>query len=187
MELFRPSQRILEEICLDEERSNVQYTIFPPSEADINPFFEGLLEQIRAFYQLQELIDAGKTRGMRKVMIKDSRVLLLASEALLNAQWHGAKNERPITFGLFLGLQGLCYGFQDGGDYFKRPEIKAQFEGKKPITEFSAPVFDGKGQRQSGCHAGVNGCIYECDIIEVDTNAGVLYCVLRKDSIITLS
>lgn len=188
MELFRPSKRILEEICFEEERSNVQYTIFPPTTADINPFFEGLWKQIRAFYQMQECIDSGRTRGMRKVTIDGQRTIVLASEALLNAQWHGARNERPVVFGLFLGLQGLCYGFQDGGNYFKRPEIKAQFESKTPITQFSEPVFDKKRQQQAGCHAGVNDCILAySDIIEVDTAAGILYCVLRKESIVTFS
>ena len=96
-------------------------------------------------------------------------VLHVIREAIQNSQQHRLRCDSPIVYCLFIGEKGVCHGFHDGGEYFKRDEIKRIFETKTPLREFD--------QRVPSRRIGVRDYIYPySDVIEVDTNAGVLYC-----------
>jgi len=168
MNLFTPPKEILEDIVCNKS-SFIHYHIFPQVldqtlfGEQLAVFLEGLLNEMRGFYR--ETIPDIKSLNCQEVGS-------VVNEALQNASYHGGKGvDSKIVFGLFLGKQGVCYGFHDEGDYFRQPQIKEQYEGKHLITEFD----DSKGK---GFHIGVNEHIFPfSDSIFVDTQEGVLYCV----------
>ena len=83
--------------------------------------------------------------------------------------------------GWFFGSKGICYGFYDGGDFFKDPKIKYQIENK---IEFEK--FDNNSRGMGGNeNSGFNNHIYPySNFIEVDSDNGILYCVQMKENII---
>jgi len=135
----------------------MRYSVLPlDRSADVRPFVVGVLEEMVAFY-LDDF---------------DRRVAgLVLGDLVNNAFAHGpGGTETMVEFGLFLGDTGVCYAVRDGGDYFKRQDIKEQYESKTSITVFD----DSHGH---GCHVGVNNNIFpNADIIEVNTETGTLYC-----------
>lgn len=79
----------------------------------------------------------------------------------------------------FFGSKGVCYGFNDGGNFFKKPEIKNQLENKISFEEFD------KNPRGDCCNVGFDLIYRDSDFIEVDSNKGILYLVqLRYKSLI---
>ena len=176
--LFRPSQRMLEEIALKErvsredENHSINYAVLPRSmpEHALVSFIAGLHHQIANFYGV----------GLEHLRISGA-VGLLASVALQNAQYHGRGDY--IVHGLFMGSQGLCQGFRDEGNFFKRRDVKEKFEGRVLMEE-----RDLEGPRAFGAEShgiGVKMGVYdESDTIEVDTEYGVLYCVQHRDRIL---
>ena len=80
---------------------------------------------------------------------------------------------------MFFGSEGVCYGFQDGGEFFKNPDIKRQLENKIPFKKFNS---DPRGDT---CNSGFNDYIFPySDFIEVNSDKGILYCVQLKENII---
>jgi len=102
----------------------------------------------------------------------------LIREMIKNSRWHGgSKDSLPTFFGLFIDKDEFCLGCYDGGDYFKREDIKAIWENKKKLTEFHK--IDNPN---IGFHVGYN---YFCDgfnEIKIDSNQGVLYGLIQIDS-----
>src|SRR3989339_105931 len=86
--------------------------------------------------------------------------------------------EIPITtYTLF--QKGICYGFQDSGDYFKSEHTKRIYENKIPIIK-NQSIENGLQRFR----VGVTNFLYPySDLIEVDTKKGVLYCIQLKESI----
>ena len=58
------------------------------------------------------------------------------SEVLKNARVHGGKiDEKNIYCGIFLNKEEFCFGCYDGGEYFRKNEIKQIWENKLPLIE----------------------------------------------------
>ncbi|MCA9487774.1 MAG: hypothetical protein KC516_02320 [Nanoarchaeota archaeon] len=61
-------------------------------------------------------------------------------EIIKNARVHGGAIEGKDTFcGLFMNKHEFCFGSNDGGNYFKRPDIKDIWENRKELNEFHKP------------------------------------------------
>ncbi len=171
MELFKPSDNILEKIC-KENSPMICYEIYPRinqelDEKNISCSLMGLRSRLLEFYKI---IDDER--------MFFSKLFNVVGESLKNCYDHGPKNE-SVFFGLFLGNNGMCCGFNDKGDYFKNKNIKYQYENKLEITEFDKETLKGNLQ------CGVNHYIYlDSDFIEVDIKTGTLFCVQLKENFI---
>jgi hypothetical protein len=140
-------------------------------EKQIHLFISGLNAKVCEFYRINLNDKTRKQLGIQQVWS-------VSGEVLKNCFDHGPK-DKDIQFGLFLGHKGVCYGFQDGGDYFKNNKIKYKYEHKIEITDFD------KNTLRDNCQSGVNEFIYHfADMIEVDSEKGILYCVQLKGNII---
>jgi hypothetical protein len=176
MLLFKPSEKVLELICSGERSPHIHYNplisyevILGQNKGVDGSFLTGLCSRIEEYYRI----------GLEKERLNTRRVISVFGEAAENCVKHSPTGKEKFTIGLFLGNNGICYGFQDGGLYFKYPEVKEQYENKSEITEFD------QFHLVDCCQIGVNAYIYpNTDLIEVDNNEGVLYCVQLKDSII---
>lgn len=176
---FEPSRRILEAIAFDEDSFN-GYMILPGgneekglAEAAQAGGMMGLMQQAREYYNR---LDSNYRLPieLHEAMNGEGGTFILLCEAMANARIHGLKSQPGFYIvGTWMGRKGICFGFNDGGEYFKRPEIKETFERKLPVPEFdNGPHLPG-GSRRVGV-----GEIYDySDIIEVDNKKGVLYCV----------
>ena len=179
MDLFKPSNKILEVICSGEKNPKINYNplisyeVITGQEKELDTsFISGLCTQIEEYYRI-DLDEDSKRRLSRQ------KVGLLFSKVAKNCIDHSPTGKEIFTIGFFFGNNGVCYGFQDGGLYFKYPEIQHQYENKIKITEFN------QSNLEDACQLGVNHYIYPySDIIEVDIDKGVLYCVQLKDNIV---
>lgn len=168
-----PSKNVLEKICSEGENLLISYeTYINSQEGSPDPVFAaGLFSKICAFYRI-ELSEINESR------LSVQKVYNVYGEASKNCINHGSKTEE-FSIGLFLGDLGVCYGFKDKGDYFKSEKIKHQYENKIKITEFNSNFFG------ETCHYGINDHIFpNSDLIEVDVEKGILYCVQFKENII---
>jgi len=175
MDLFMPSNKILEKIC-EKDELLCSYDIYPRGDGRFNEemtkqFITKLSPVISDFYKINFVQEERSELSVQKIFY-------VAGESLKNCYDHGPK-DKAILFGLFLGNRGVCYGFQDGGDYFKSEKIKYQYENKVEITEFDQNILEENSQD------GVNLDIFpNSDLIEVDSFKGILYCVQLKENII---
>lgn len=171
--MFMPSKEILETIGwyessekYDEVINMRKYTVFPGDthELSLATHLEQFHKPLRGFYHGAHGIN---TEDLREEMHKATVTLW---ETLQNAKFHGSKEGRHFIHGMFVAKNGLCNGVYDQGGYFRRPEIKQQFENRTPITKFDL-------EYREGFRIGVNEIIFEdADIIEVDSKKGILYC-----------
>lgn len=176
MELFKPSKKMLERICSNEELGNnplVHYQIIENQFNGLNKMFvTGLLSKIYSYYDINHDEES-------RMRLDVQTAALLFSEGVKNGLDHSEKGKEIMTVGIFFGDKGLCYGFNDGGDYFKSEEIKNQYEKRKKVT-----VFDEKTLK-TNFQSGVNDFIFPySDIIEVDNKKGILYCAQFKVNLI---
>ena len=165
MELFMPSERILKEIGWDKDGQRIYFTnVANASESVLRGTVASAKTIITDVYRFQfEIADLSDDFLLRPVV-------RLIWEALRNVSVHGSKKTLPFTYGLFIAINGICHGFQEGDRYFTREDIKQRFENKIPLTEFDMDV--------SSRRVGVRDYIYNLsDIIEVDTANGILFCV----------
>ena len=174
IDLFYPSKRILETIC-DEEIPITTYTLFQKGmkkeqeEKLMKSFLTGLIYQIAENYNYSAKIN----------QIDTGKILSVPMEAIRNCYSHNPEQIEPIKFGLFMGSKGICYGFQDSGDYFKSQHTKRIYENKIPIIK-NQSIENGLQRFR----VGVTNFLYPySDLIEVDTKKGVLYCIQLKESI----
>ncbi len=96
-------------------------------------------------------------------------------ELIKNARVHGGNIEgRDCYCGLFMNMDKFCFGINDGGDYFKRKDIRDIWENRRKLKEFH------KSDDQSvGFHIGY-GVIRDWEgKIFVDSEFGTIY--LSKD------
>jgi hypothetical protein len=174
MELFKPSDKILKMICSENEIPLIQYEVFPFSsyedmQKNQGLYLEGIRGKILRFYEMfseenKERVDLHKT-------------LYLCNEAFKNWVNHSPENS-SLESGLFLGSMGVCYGFHDGGDFFKKTEIKNQLENKINFKEFD------KNPRGKTSRHGFSNIYKFSDFIEVDSEKGILYCVQLEKNIL---
>jgi hypothetical protein len=179
MELFKPSKKVLEMICSEKDDLTALYEIFPFGE---NKEMEetrilsevGLFESIIEFYRKEGIALNEKTRQR----LDYQGIHNVIGEVFKNWTDHSPENSNLIS-GFFFGSKGICYGFQDGGNFFKNKEIKYQIENKINFNDFN------KNPRGDCCNSGFNDHIFPCsDFIEVDSEKGILYCVQLKENII---
>lgn len=117
-----------------------------------------LLDVVRPYYQ---------TRGT----YVSTAVYNFLAEPLKNANVHGGREIEPvISLELFLSPIAFAAAFKDGGEYFKRQEIKMACELERK--------FLGKHKTQiRGIGAGAGQDVLEdlADFVYVDTDYGTLY------------
>ncbi|MDD5192956.1 MAG: hypothetical protein PHF67_00040 [Candidatus Nanoarchaeia archaeon] len=167
--LLVPSSRTLELIGWDENSfckwTEIQVDGFSPVAREL-----GFISHV-----------AGYVLGLPEFYSTVHRIILneqfmkrhhfdLVNDALRNALEHGSvetgKNT-PYCHGVFFGSKGICNGFQDQGGYYKRPEIKRIFEAKNwRLLQDLQPRIG----------YGVQFICDLSDLVEVDTEKGILYC-----------
>ncbi len=180
---FRPPQSILEQICRDQKEGLVvRYHIIPnqTETADTSKRIILTMEDIIRM-EVSSLTHSVAEYFFWDVDIEKymdrQKFGAMVIEPLKNAMSHGAKPGDPIVIGIFLGDDGVCLGFWDGGDYFKSEETKKLFESRKK------PEQRGKKTCVSGSHLGVGWIYHYTDIIEVDTETGILYLAQLKKNL----
>lgn len=100
---------------------------------------------------------------------------MLIREILKNSRWHGgSKEDNPTFFSLFINPEKFVLGCWDGGDYFKREDIKKIWENKQELKEYHEADYHGIGH-----HYGYNYFKYRFDEIRVDNEQGVLYGIVN--------
>ncbi|MGM5488663.1 MAG: hypothetical protein ACQESG_06960 [Nanobdellota archaeon] len=90
-----------------------------------------------------------------------------------NATYYSGVPE-PITLEVLLEPDFMVTGVHDGGDYFRRPDVKAYWENRRvhPETFFDGVTVCEDGHT-TGRHRGVRDVIYPLsDFIHVDTDCG---------------
>jgi len=166
---FMPNDEILEEIGWNKKSASkhaVFQTDTPRLKEYLPNYVDKAVDDIAAFYRNSHNIVNMNVGKMEDVVW----------EALKNCWLHGPNHNSPFTYGVFMGSKAICHGFKDMGDYFKRPEIKEQFENKIEITEFEKrPLCYGRG---------INEFIFpRSDKIFVDEKEGILYCIQYLDNL----
>jgi len=102
----------------------------------------------------------------------------LIREMIKNSRWHGgSKDDLPTLFGLFINNDQFCMGSYDGGDYFKRKDIKELWESKGKLKEFHKV-----DNSNIGFHFGYNYFKDKFDKIKIDTQKGVFYGIVNIES-----
>jgi hypothetical protein len=179
MDLFKPSKKVLGMIASGEKEKFMFYNplIFYHTYTGLKEDFEptlsaGVFESIREYYHINH-----KEENRKRLAVQ--LVWNVFGEATKNCIEHSLKGREVFTIGFYFGVGGVCYGFNDNGNYFKNDEIKSQYENKLRINKFD------KNTLENNCQSGVNQYIYPySDLIEVDSKKGILYCVQFKESII---
>jgi len=101
----------------------------------------------------------------------------LIREIIKNARWHGgSRDNHPTYLGLFFNSKKFIMGCYDGGDYFKREDIKEIWENKGELREFH------KDEGPIGQHFGYSYFKYKLDEIRIDTEEGVFYGIVGINS-----
>ncbi len=102
-------------------------------------------------------------------------------EIIKNSRWHGgSKDESPTLFSLFTHPDKFALGCFDGGDYFKRADIKEIWENKNELKEY----HDAK-QYGIGYHVGYRYFKDKFDEIKIDTENGVFYGIVNMKDFFT--
>lgn len=179
MDFFKPSEKVLEMICEEGENLIFSYEVFPfgsiKEMEELTPLYcTSMFEKIIHLYREEGIALSEKA----KKRLNYQGIYNVIGELFKNWIDHAPENSTFFT-GSFFGSKGVCYGFCDGGDYFKNPEIKKQLENKVFFEEFDSNL------RGSNCRSGFNQHIFPCsDFIEVNTEKGVLYCVQLKKNLV---
>ena len=102
----------------------------------------------------------------------------LIREIIKNSRWHGGSKDDHETFlGLFFNDKKFILGCWDGGEYFKREEIKNIWENKLDLKEFHK-----SNQYGIGYHFGYRYFKDKLDEIKIDTKEGVFYGIVNIDN-----
>jgi hypothetical protein len=178
MNLFKPSRKVLEMICSKSNKPLIQYEIYPFGE-DMGMFETSFLGEVGLY---EKIIHYYNDEGMSLSMEGKSRLNYqgihhVFGETTKNWLDHSPENLN-LTVGLFFGDKGVCYGFNDGGDFFRNHEVKNQLENKIFFKEFD------QNSRGDTSHVGFSLLYEDADFIEVDSKKGILYLVQLKKNII---
>ncbi len=96
-------------------------------------------------------------------------------EMIKNSRWHGGSKDEFLTYlGLFLNKDKFSVGCNDGGDYFKREDIKKTWENKRELNEFHEA-----NQYGIGYHYGYSYFKSKFDEIKIDEKNGTLYGIVN--------
>ncbi|MGV8086195.1 MAG: hypothetical protein ACP5N1_01060 [Candidatus Woesearchaeota archaeon] len=175
MDLFKPSQKLLDAICKEGEIPLIHYGVFPYGPVDYMYEFQmlygpGLFEEINSFY-------CHELNGDKK-RLDIQGIHNVSGELFKNWIDHAPEGHNLVT-GTYLGRKGVCYGFYDGGEFFKNPKLKQQIENKSFFKEFHFP------SSENTCQSGFNNHIFPCsDLLEVDVDKGIIYAVQLAENII---
>lgn len=105
------------------------------------------------------------------------------AEPLKNANFYGNRENNLITFNLYLTPSALVASYDDGGDFFKREEIKRSWEERTFKKSYegksSENIRDMRVLKQVGFGAGLPLIFDTSDLIYVDNLSGRLYTGLR--------
>lgn len=174
MELFRPSKKLIDIIATEDEKY-IHYNplVFyetligqDPKKGIDSVFYSGVFNKIQSYYR----IDIDETVKSRLAIQKVGMIL---GEATKNCIEHSPNGKKIFTIGFYFGNNGICFGFNDGGNYFKNNQVKEQYENKIRLN-----YYHNHGH-------GINDRIFPyTDLIEVDSKKGILYCVMLKENII---
>ena len=164
MELYTPSKKILESIDFNNESIH-QMTTFSTKvpESTITTYMDSFMLLIMAHYNKREI-------DLREKNKFTSDIQNVVMEGLLNAKIHGSKGLTPFSHIVLIGDNGVCQGFHDEGNFYKRYDIKTKIENRIIIDEINQDYT-------LGTHVGLYAYIYpKTDLLEVDTDKGILYC-----------
>lgn len=175
---FQPSEEIFKKIGFDKH-SYQQYVLFSTRHSSVGEseraaFMGGLITHLREFYNIQYKCCWKLPFSCTLESLANAGTVFLALDGVRNSHFHGAKNpDDSYALGLWLGKEGLCFGFYDEGDYFKREDIKGAFEQRRHPFNLHLPDREGIAANCRGW--GVSNIYEYSDFIEVDTTHGVLY------------
>lgn len=169
MDLFRPSSKIIKLISSAEKELNISYfnAHLLRGYVEVDENLQGFKKDISLKYNL----DKGEINWFP--------VSVPYYEAVKNSFAHGKLDFDKILIGHYIGDLGVCFGFYDGGDYFKNENIKNQYENKIPVKNFN------KNPRISCRGNGTKRIFKFSDFIEVDSKKGILYIGKYKRSILS--
>ena len=99
------------------------------------------------------------------------------SEALKNANFHGSSSLEEVQSTLFLSRKALIWGLNDGGPYFKRPEVKKYWENREAFPEKHVCTENIKELNlpKWGYGVGTSAIYDNTDWIHIDNCSGTLY------------
>jgi hypothetical protein len=104
----------------------------------------------------------------------------LIREIIKNSRVHsGSKNGFPAYFGLFFNKEKFVCGCNDGGEYFKREDIKDIWENKKELNEFHK-----SDDPAVGFHIGYRSFKDRFDELKIDTKNGTFYGIVEVEKYI---
>lgn len=184
--MHEPSEKILQYIGFDTRSPFKHYraerTLYKSCEGlHVNTLLAAIKEEITSFYgfclmdesipdiyQKEPSVPGTLSFGQLRPRYRGFGLLL--NESLRNILVHGPQHLPSYQLGLYLGVDGGCYSFQDWGDFFKDPEVKKLFETRQSIGE----KYIDRSRPHGGF--GVPKIYEESDIIEVDTKNGILFC-----------
>jgi hypothetical protein len=97
----------------------------------------------------------------------------LPGELIKNAYYHGDSKRYGTTLGIFLSPDAFVIGCNDGGDYFKKSEIKEVWEKRLPIS--SEGDYMEEGRKLSGHNVGHDFIFALTDEIFIDNASGTFF------------
>jgi hypothetical protein len=174
MILFAPSKSMLDAICENDSVPIISCEVHLFGST-FDMFVEKVFYQNSVFKKLNYFY-ADDLNG--NCSLDKDGILNVCQELFKNWEDHGTEDSNLIT-GLFIGTKGVCYGFYDGGSFFKNYKIKERIESRHKFTEFDL------NPRGGTLHKGFNECIYPfSDMLEVDAEKGIMYAVQLKERLI---
>jgi hypothetical protein len=97
-------------------------------------------------------------------------------EPMKNGNFY-SKSKTPLKVKLFLSPELLMASFCDGGEYFKREDVKEHWENKKIHSDKFI-----HSEKQIGFGFGTNIIYHSADLIYVDTSNNTLYLGVKTDN-----
>jgi hypothetical protein len=163
--IYTPSKEILEAIDFDSDSIHI-VSSFPANAGDhaIDAYACSFIGMIMANYNRRRV-------DLREKADFTHNVYAVATEGLKNAKEHGCRTQGMFSHIVLIGTNGVCQGFFDGGNFFKKPHVKRLLEERLPIPE------EEMDRKRDSAHLGIVGYIYpNAEMIEVDSENNVLYC-----------
>jgi len=164
----------LSEILIDKTDINfeeVYYYLPPKFSKDLgNSVLYSAMWTLDAYYENMKKLEL-RVGFQNNVLIR---------EIIKNSRWHGgSKDESPTYFVLFINPEKFIIGDWDGGEYFKRPDIKELWENKGDLKE-----YHNANQYGRGYHFGYSYFKSKFDNIKIDKDNGVFYGIIDVNNLV---
>jgi len=178
-ELFLPPSEISGPIKHSLDTTSVKlhtsYRTFVPQTEPGNAIM-GVLAEVWEFYRSN-----WKIKDMDIIeWHANNQLWRLINETVKNGMLYGGRER--VDVGIFLGMEGACFGFRDYGDYFKRDEVKKAWESRDYVSlRRKVQTRITNGYFVCGGGYGIGEIFNNSDIIQVDNSKGVLYLVQLKE------